>query len=92
MVVENSPESHKPVEIGDLGAQGDSKIWGSLRGPKRPTEAVRGDPGGGKGGVRVAMERKPGVFASSRGQLELLNCISRISEGSPRCTSSGRLK
>ena len=28
------------------------------------------------------MERKPCVFASFRGQLELLNCISRVSEGS----------
>ena len=28
------------------------------------------------------MERNPGVFASLRGQLELLNCISRVSEGS----------
>ena len=28
------------------------------------------------------MERKPGVFASSRGQLEFLNCISRVSKGS----------
>ena len=26
--VENSPDSHKPVEIGNLGSQGDSKIWG----------------------------------------------------------------
>ena len=43
-------------------------------------------------GVRVAMERNPGVLASYRGQLELLNCVSRASEGSPRCTSSGRLK
>ena len=33
-------------------------------------------------GVRVAMERKPCVFTSFRGQLELLNCISRICEGS----------
>ena len=30
LVVENFPESQKPVEIGDLGSQGDSKIWGSL--------------------------------------------------------------
>ena len=30
----------------------------------------------------VAMERKPCVFASFRWQLELLNCISRVSEGS----------
>ena len=36
----------------------------------------------GDNGVRVAMERKPCVFASFRGQLELLNCISRVSEGS----------
>ena len=28
------------------------------------------------------MERKPGVFASFREQLELLDCISRVSEGS----------
>ena len=28
------------------------------------------------------MERKPGVFASSQGQLEFLNCISRVSKGS----------
>ena len=27
------------------------------------------------------MERKPCVFASFRGQLEFLNCISRISKG-----------
>ena len=33
-------------------------------------------------GVRVAMERKPCVFASYRGQLDLLNCITRVSEGS----------
>ena len=28
------------------------------------------------------MERKPGVSESFRGQLELLNCISRVSEDS----------
>ncbi len=28
------------------------------------------------------MERKPCVFESSRVQLQLLNCISRVSEGS----------
>ena len=28
------------------------------------------------------MERKPCVFTSFRGQLELLNCISRVFEGS----------
>ena len=28
------------------------------------------------------MERKPCVFASYRGQLEFLNCITRVSEGS----------
>ena len=28
------------------------------------------------------MERKPCVFASFRGQLDLLNCISQVSEGS----------
>ncbi len=28
------------------------------------------------------MERKPCVFASFLGQLEFLNCISRVSEGS----------
>ena len=28
------------------------------------------------------MERKPCVFVSYRGQLEFLNCISRVSEGS----------
>ena len=33
-------------------------------------------------GVRVAMERKPCVFVSVREQLELLDCISRVSEGS----------
>ena len=44
MVVENSPDSHKPVEIGDLGSQGDSKAWGSQEGPKRPTGSARGDP------------------------------------------------
>ena len=44
MVVENYPDSHKPVEIGDLGAQVNSKVWGSLEGPKRPTEAVKGYP------------------------------------------------
>ena len=43
-------------------------------------------------GVRVAMERKPCVFASSRGQLEFLNCVSRVSEGSPRCTALVRPK
>ena len=57
------------------------------RGPGRKSQIRRRQVG-----VRVVMERKPGVFASPRGQLEFLNCISRISEGSPRCTSSGRLK
>ena len=33
-------------------------------------------------GGQVAMERKPRVFALYRGQLEFLNCISRVSEGS----------
>ena len=33
-------------------------------------------------GDRVAMERKPCVFAFYRGQLEFLNGISRVSEGS----------
>ena len=28
------------------------------------------------------MERKPCVFAAYRGQLDLLNCITRVSEGS----------
>ena len=28
------------------------------------------------------MERKPCVFVSFRGQLQLLNCVSRVSEGS----------
>ena len=36
------------------------------------------------------MERKPCVFASYRGQLEFLNCISRISAGS-EFTASQRL-
>ena len=43
MDVENSPDSHKPVEIGDLGSQGDSKIWGSLEvqnGPPGPSGAL----------------------------------------------------
>ena len=37
------------------------------------------------------MERKPCVFASFRGQLELLNCISRVSEGSEQGTALHRL-
>ena len=43
MDVENSLESHKPVEIGDLSSQGDSKIWGSLEvqnGPPGPPGAI----------------------------------------------------
>ena len=41
MVVENSTESHKPVEIGDLRDQGDSRS-GETEGPGRPAEAVTG--------------------------------------------------
>ena len=39
--VENSPDSHKPVEIGDLGAQGALR-FGGARGPNRPAEAADG--------------------------------------------------
>ena len=44
MLVENSIESHKPVEIGDLRAQGDSRSGETEEGPGRPAEAVTGDP------------------------------------------------
>ena len=43
MVVENSPESHKPVEIGDLRAQSDSRSGeaGKVQdGPPRPSGAI----------------------------------------------------
>ena len=40
--VENSPESHKAVEIGDSRAQGDLRSGRPLEGPNRPTEAADG--------------------------------------------------
>ena len=40
--VENSPDSHKPVEISDLRAQGTSRTGQALEVQPRPTEAVKG--------------------------------------------------
>ena len=75
MVVENPPDSHKPVEIGDLGSQGDSKIWGSLEvqnGPPGPPRAILapgksystrrgGADDGGMAGVEGCRIRTPGA-------------------------------
>ena len=50
MVVENSTESHKPVEIGDLRDQGDSRSGETKRvqdGPPRPSRAAE-RPGKGR--------------------------------------------
>ena len=49
--VENSPESHKPVEIGDLRSQGASRSREALEvqtGPPKPSGAI---PAPGKGGL-----------------------------------------
>ena len=47
--VENPTESQKPVETSYLRAHGDSRSGEVERSPNRTVEAVRGDPGGGKG-------------------------------------------
>ena len=44
LVVENSTESHKPVEIGDLRLLTIREVERWEKGPERPIEAVRGDP------------------------------------------------
>ena len=49
MLVENSPDSHKPLEIGDLGPQNRFWEWGGLKGPCRLFEAVRSDSNAKKG-------------------------------------------
>ena len=49
LTVDNSLESHKPVEIGVLRAQSDSRGGEAGEGPGRSAEALRGDPRGGKG-------------------------------------------
>ena len=49
MLVENSPDSHKPVEIDDLRAHGDSRSGKAGKGPERSDEAIRGDPSARKG-------------------------------------------
>ena len=75
MDVENSLESHKPVEIGDLSSQGDSKIWGSLEvqnGPPGPPGAIlapgksystsrAGADDGGMAGVEGCRIKTPGA-------------------------------
>ena len=48
MLVENSPDSHNPVEIGDLGPQNRYWKWGG-KAPCRPFEAVRSDSNAKKG-------------------------------------------
>ena len=48
MLVENSTDSHKPVEIGNLRAQSASVKWRGQEGLNRNIEAVRGDPRGWK--------------------------------------------
>ena len=49
LLLENFTDSHKPVEISYLRAQSDSRSGEAGEGPGRPAEAVRGNPGGGKG-------------------------------------------
>ena len=53
MVVENSPESHNPVENQRFTRSGRFEKWGSLevqtRGPNRPGEAGDGPLRAGKG-------------------------------------------
>ena len=75
--VENCPESHKPVEISDLRAQGASKIWGSLEvqnGPPGPPGAILapgksystirgGADDGGMAGVEGKRIKTPGAVA-----------------------------
>ena len=51
MLVENSHDSHKPVEIRDLSAQSTSGS-GEAEGLNRNAEAARGDPSARKGGLR----------------------------------------
>ena len=49
MVVENFPESHKPVENQPFTRSGRFEKRGSPRGPNRPTEAADGPLRTGKG-------------------------------------------
>ena len=49
MLVENSPDSHKPVEIRDLRLLTIRERGGSLEGPTRPAEAADRPLRAGKG-------------------------------------------
>ena len=51
MLVDNSLESHKPVEISDLRASSDSRSGRAKRGPTRPGEAADGPLRVGKGEI-----------------------------------------
>ena len=42
MLVENSPDSHNPVENQRFTRSGCFEKWGSPRGPNRPAEAADG--------------------------------------------------